>query len=154
MSTRMNEQKIAEIVAMAQKEGFFSQMKDDGERRYAKNLKLVSGRLPYPVYLHLETGVASVSALPRYLKVAVHPDCWSEAVLAPESGVEALLNTKTKTSFFSSSNWDAFPCRAGSKGPVGRCYRVDTSAGTLDAFGRLLRGLAATSLPGRPDFAA
>lgn len=154
MSTRMNEQKIAEIVALAQDVGFFSEVKDNGERRYAKNLKLVSGRLPYPVYVHLHTGVDAVSALPRYLKVAVHPDCWSESVLGTERGVEPLLNIRTKTSFFASSNWDAFPCRAGSKEPIGRCYRVDTPAGNLDAFGRLLRGLAATPLAGHPHLAA
>jgi hypothetical protein len=142
MSKRMSERNIADIVAVADKEGFFAQMKDNGDRRYVKNLKLVSGRLPSALYVHLDTGVQQ-----GYLKVAIHPDHWSEAVLAPEHGIRALMNSRKgkNPAFFGSSNWDEFPCRSGYKSPLGRCYRVEIPGGNLDALRRLLRGLVASA---------
>lgn len=141
MSTRMTQTHIDAIVVAAEKVGFTSETKDDGSRRYKKYLKLASGRFSSFVYVSLHTGIDSGSGLPRYLKVAVHPDAFSEAAVKPEAGIEALLNNRTKTNFYSSSNWVGFPYLNDSKEPVGRCYKVETPAACLDGLQRLLLAL-------------
>jgi hypothetical protein len=109
-----------------------------------KNLELIHRRLPHPIYIHLVTGIDGSSGRPQYLKVGIHPEDYSEAVLDRARGVTGAINHQNKSPFFTSSNYTGgYPAAKTGGSGVGRQYQVETPAGNLESLGLLLRGLVA-----------
>lgn len=109
----------------------------DSRDEYDKNLVFKTGIYSSKVFIHRDTGISSSSGNLTYLKVAVHPNHFKDALVDPSSGIESYLNQRTRINRHASSNYLDFPRYPGTDEPCGKCYKVYG----LIALERLLAGL-------------
>lgn len=133
----MNSSTRLSIINACKKHGFDVQLKSDGSDEYDKNLVFRTGKYPSKVFINRVTGINLSSGNLTYLKVAVHPNHFKDALVDPSSGIESFLNQRTKINRHSSSNYIGFPRYSGTHEPCGKCYKVQD----LIALERLLAGL-------------
>lgn len=119
------------------------QLKSDGKDLYDKNLVLRSARFSAsPVYIHKVTGMTTHGTSFKYLKVAVRPDAFADALVQPDAGIAESINLQIKVNRHHSSNYIGFPLGiAGRHEPHGKCYQVRD----LVALDKLFEGLDGAS---------
>lgn len=132
----MNSKTRQRIIDVCKKQGFDIQLKADDSDLYDKNLVFLAGK-SLRIFIRRDTGINKSSGDLNYLKLAVHPDHFKESVIDPSSGIESLLNQRSKINRHSSSNYVGFPTYEGNSEPCGKCYKVDG----LIALEKLLVGL-------------
>lgn len=120
---RMNNETRKNIVEICTRQGFFVQLKSDGNDLYHKNLVFNSKKYVSTVVIGKEIGINTAGNL-GYLKFAVHPDYFKEDLINPTKGIEEFLNNRTKINRHSSSNYIDFPTYKGNSEPCGKCYKV------------------------------
>lgn len=136
----MNNSTRLSIINACKKQGFDVLLKSDGSDEYDKNLVFRTGKYLSKVFIHRDTGISSTSGNLTYLKVAVHPNHFKDALVDPSSGIESFLNQRSKINRHASSNYLDFPRYPGTVEPCGKCYKVHG----LIALERLLAGLKET----------
>jgi hypothetical protein len=136
----MSEKTRQDVIEIAHSKGFLIQLTPDANDLYVKNLVFRSSKFSAsPLIIDKVVGMGGVSGDFKYLKVAVHPDCFVETLVQPEKGVDESINRQSKINRHHSSNYVGFPNQnSGKHEPFGKCYVVRD----LRALEFLLGGLS------------
>lgn len=126
----------ASIINLAKTHGFEIIEKPNGKDLYDKLLTLQHPMLSSNIYIDKITGISKAGEI-RYLKVAVHPECYREELENLEVGVRPAINRKTKVNCHSHSGYAGFPYADSNNEPVAKAYLVQD----LDSLALLLAGL-------------
>lgn len=112
------------IINVTSRYGFEVVTKPNKEDLYKKLLALRHATLTSNIYIDKTAGISKAGEI-NYLKVAVHPEIFSQDFERSCIGINSAINQKTKINLHSHSGFSGFPYVEGYNEPVAKAYKVD-----------------------------